>query len=303
MSKNWKFLVGTLLAVGAFTLAFFLASCGERQETSNYHYNPSWTRGGSIVFTTGLRSIRKDAIGTQLGSSYAESVTTCDATGAGDTFYFDVTGAPPYSASCSPVFDYVAYLDDLRSNLFHRIVVRNVAAGAHSGFDKIELAFNPGIKSFDWSADGAKLVYCTTREVRTINVGGTGDSLVTAESNLNFVAWKYGGRIAFVHGSLLSLIYADGSGRIDLAAAASVDRPQISATNTSEVFGLAGGSYCKVDVSVATPATSEILAGCSGDLPRLNATANKVIYSKIDSGEQSGIYALDLTAKTEAKIK
>jgi hypothetical protein len=301
MSKNRKFLVGALLTVGVCTLAFILASCGERQDTTKYYYSPSWLRDGGVVFTSGLQSIRKDAIGTQLGSSYTESVSTVDATGAGETFLFDVTGAPPYSASCSPAADYLAYLDDLRSNLFHRIVVRNIAGGAHSGLDQVELAFNPGIRSFDWAPDGQRLVYCTTGEVRTIKRDGSGDTLVIAANDLSFVTWKYADRIAFVHGGILSLIYSDGSGQLDLAAAASVDKPQISSANTSEVYGLAGGSYCKVNVDAGTPATSEILAACKGDLPRLSPAADKAIYSKL--GEQTGIYALDLTAKTETKIK
>ncbi|MFA4844262.1 MAG: hypothetical protein WC632_04840 [Candidatus Margulisiibacteriota bacterium] len=305
MSKNRKFLVGALLTAGVCTLAFILASCGERQETTKYYYSPSWLRSGGVVFIAGLQSIRKDAIGTQLGSSYTETVSTAEATGVGENFIFDVTGAPAYSMSCAPVGDYVAYMDDLRSTLFHRIIVRNIASGAHSGLDQVELAFNPGIKSFDWSSDGQRLVYCTTGEVRTIKRDGSGDTLVVTVADLSFVSWKYADRIAYVHGGLLSLIYADGSGRLDLAAAASVDKSQISAANTSEVFGLAGGSYCKVNVDAATPATSEILAGCKGDLPRLNPPADKVTYSKIESGEQSGIYTIDLTAavKAETKIK
>jgi len=311
MSKNRKFLVGALLTAGVCTLAFILASCGERQETTKYYYSPSWLRSGGVVFIAGLQSIRKDAIGTQLGSSYTETVSTAEATGVGENLLFDVTGAPAYSMSCAPVGDYVAYLDDLRSTLFHRIIVRNIASGAHSGLDQVELAFNPGIKSFDWSSDAKTIVYCTTSEVHTVNLDGTNDNkIVTGGTNISFVSWKYGTRVAFVSTissvPTLSLMNGDGTGSVtNLPAVAFVDKPQISAANTSEVFGLAGGSYCKVNVDAATPATSEILAGCKGDLPRLNPTADKVIYSKIESGEQSGIYTIDLTAavKAETKIK
>jgi hypothetical protein len=301
MSKKKKFLVGMGLSVAVVALVCVLASCGERAESTKYYYGPSLTRGGSVIFVLGLQSVRKDFIGTQLGSSYNESVNTMDTAGAGEAYLFDATGAPPYGMSCSPTTDYVGYLDDLRDNLFRRIVLRNIGSGAHSGLDKVELAFNPGIKSFDWSSDGTRLVYCTTNEVRTVKLDGTADTLVVAAADLTFVSWKNGGRIAFVHGGLLSLIYADGTGRLDLTAGGSVNKPQISATNTSEVYGLAGGSYCKVDVSAGSPATTEVLASFKGESPRLAQAADLVVYSK--SGEQSGIYVLNLAAKSETKIK
>lgn len=152
-----------------------------------------------------------------------------------------------------------------------------------------------------------KLVYCTTQEVHTVNFNGTGDVLVTAEANLESVTWRYGGRIAFVHstaaGKVLSLIYPDKSGRADKAVNASVDKPQISSLDTNEVYGIAGGSYCKVNVNAATPATAEVYANFKGDLPRLSPAADKVVYSK--TNENSGIYVLDLsvTPKVESKIK
>jgi len=129
---------------------------------------------------------------------------------------------------------------------------------------------------------------------------------VTAESNIESVSWKYGNRIAFVHTSsgskILSLIYLDGT-RVDLAASASVDVPQVSSANTFEVYGISGGSYCSVDTSAGTPATTEVYANFKGALPRISAAADKVVYDKV--GEESGIYVLDLsvTPKVETKIK
>jgi len=286
-------------------LVVSLVGCGERIESTSYYYTPGWTQAGDVIFVKGLQSVRKDAIGTQIGSTYTESVMTTTAAGAGESLLFDATDAPPIAVTCSPAGTaYAAYLNELSGGLYGKIVIRNVAAGTHTGLEKTELSFSPGIKSFDWSNDAAKLVYCTTREVRTINLDGTGDTLVTAESNLKFVSWRYGGRIAFVHtseaGTLLSMIYPSG-GRTNLAVAASVDKPQISSANTSEVYGLAGGSYCMVDVSAGTPATTEVLSNFGGQLPRLSPDASKVVYDK--SGESSGIYILDVAAKTEAKIK
>ncbi|MDD5594461.1 MAG: hypothetical protein PHG97_06965 [Candidatus Margulisbacteria bacterium] len=282
-----------------------LIGCGIRTENTSYFYSPGWTAGGNIIFIKGLQSVSKDIIGSQTGSSYTESVTTMTAAGAGETFWFDVTGAPPHAMSCAPTgTEYVAYMDqqDGATGLFGKVIIRNIAAGTHSGLEKVELSFSPGIKSFDWSSDATRIVYCTTQEVRTIKLDSTGNTLVTAESNLSFVTWKYGARIAFVHGSpsILSLIYADGTGRLNLAAAASVTKPQISAGNTNEVLGIAGGSFCSVNVS-GTPATTEVFAGFGGDLPRLNPAADTVTYSK--AGESSGIYLLNLSAKTESKLK
>jgi hypothetical protein len=282
-----------------------LAGCGEKTENTFYYYGPGWTRLNKVAFITGLQSVRKDAIGTQLGSTYTEALTTMEADGTGASTLFDVTGNPPYNISSSPTTDYLAYLDGLRGGLFAKIILRNIAAGTHTGLEQTELAFSPGIVSFDWSNDALKIAYCTTTEVRTVNLDGTADSLVVAATSLEAVAWKYGGRIAFVHttggNKILSLLYPDGSGRLDLDVAASVNKPQISSANTNEVYGIAGGALCKVDVSAGTPATTEVLAAFAGELPRLSPDATKVVYSK--AGETSGIYLIDLTAATKAETK
>jgi hypothetical protein len=292
MFRNW------VLVLGIVMLGFVLSGCGERMESSSYYYSPSWTSGGKVIFVKGLQSVRKDFIGSQLGSSYTETVMTMAADGTGDGVLFDATGDPPIAMSCSPVGDYVAYMNDLRDGLYRKVIIRNIAAGAHSGIDLVELAFNPGIRSFDWSNNGAQLVYCTTSEVRTINVDGSNDTLVTAVASPEFVTWKYGTRIAYVHdtdlGKVLSLV-----GGPDFAVSASVDKAQISSVNNNVLYGIAGTSYSSVEVGATT--ATPILASFAGDLPRLNATADKVVYDK--AGEQSGVYVLDLATKIETKIK
>jgi len=292
-----------LLVVGLIT------GCGERTERTHYYYSPSFTRDGKIICIEGVERVRKDILGSQLSSSYVEFITTMYATGTGESgSIFDVTDEIPYHMSCSPTTeaDYVAYMAELRSGLFRKIVIRNFGTGQHEGREMIELVFYPGIKSFDWSKDGNQLVYCTTQEVRTVDLDGFNDTQVVAESNLEFVTWKYGDRIAFVHstgtGKVLSLINPNTMVRNDLSVAASVDLPQISPTSNNIVYGIAGGSYCSVDVDAGTPATTEVFANFTGELPRLSSDANRVTYSKV--GEISGIYILELfIAPNEIKIK
>ncbi|MBU0672088.1 MAG: hypothetical protein KJ732_03570 [Candidatus Margulisbacteria bacterium] len=295
------------LLVGLLLLGvILLSSCGLRTESNNYYYSPSWIRAGAIIYIGQTSNVNKDILGSQVSSSYTEWVKTIYPAGTGESsVLWDATGAPPYAMTASPVTDYVAYGDDLRSGLYRKVVVRNIASGTHTGLELTELAFNPGVKSFDWSNDGTKLVYCTTAEVRTVDIDGGNDTLVTAESNLEFVAWKYGARIAFIRTSgsdkLLSVIYSSGSGRVDLLASASVDLPQISSANTNEVFGINGGNLAKVDVSAGTPATTTVKASFTGVLPRLSPDAANVTYSK--SSETSGIYSLAVATGTETNVK
>jgi dipeptidyl aminopeptidase/acylaminoacyl peptidase len=293
---------GSILFVGCLLLVGSLTGCGDITSNSEYYYNPSFTQSGKIVFIKGLQSTNKNVMGSQTGSSYTESLMNMTAAGAAETFLLDVTGNPPYAMTCSPTGEYAAYGDNLRNGLFEKIVVLNIGSG--SGLARIELTFVPGVSSFDWSSDGTKLVYSTSTEVRITNLDGTGDALVTAESAISAVAWKAGNRIAFVHGAtnkVLSLVYPANGNRQDLAVAASVDMPQISSANTNEVFGVAGGKYCSVDVSAGTPATTEVLANFKGALPRISPAGDTVVYSKI--GESSGIYLLNIAGKTETKIK
>lgn len=293
--KKVLIVVSLLLVVG------LLAGCGERSETTRYYYSPSWTRAGTIIFIGGTQTVRKDILGSQLGSTYTEYVKTIYPSGTGESsVLWDATDNPPYVMSCSPATDYVAYGDELMSGKYRKLVIRNIASGAHTGVEKLELVFSPGIKAFDWSNDGSQLVYCTSTEVRIIDNDGSNDTLVTAEANLEFVSWKYGNRIAFVRTSgtdtLLSVIYPNGSGRIDLTAAASVGLPQISATNTNEVFGTISGGYAKTNVNTATR-TNVMATGFAGVLPRLAADGKQLTYDK--SGQTSGIYTIpDVNAAT-----
>lgn len=305
MFRNWKF--GFWICLGFGIL--ILSGCGEKTESTSYYYKPAWTADGKVALVKGVQSVRKDAIGTQLGSTYTESLITMTSAGASETFIFDVTGTPPWSPSCSPNRNYAAYMDDKRGDYYGKIIIRNISTEAYTGMNEVILLFSTNrIRSFDWSSNGNQIVYCTSQEVHIRDWNdylGATDALVTAEANLQFVSWRYGSRIAFVHGSpeVLSLINSDGSGRLDLSASASVDIPQISSANTFEVYGISGGSYCVVDTSAGTPATTEVYANFKGSLPRLSSDASKVVYDKV--GEDSGIYVLDLsvTPKVETKIK
>ncbi|MBU0630243.1 MAG: hypothetical protein KKC80_04915 [Candidatus Margulisbacteria bacterium] len=293
-------------------LILLLAGCGERNEASSYFYSPSFTNDGSIVFIYGLQSINKNFLGSELSSSYTETVKTMDTAGAGETFIYDTTGDVPYSMSCSPAtgIKYVAYMGDLRNSSFGKIGIRNIKPSNQTGLTRAEMVFDDAsrIRSFDWSADGNKLVFCNDTGVVTRNWNdytGATDTVIIPQTGVEFVTWKYGNRIAFVYtdttGRHLSVINSDGSGRVDLPAAAMLEKPQVSPIATNEVYGIAGGSYCKIDLNDAAPATAEILAKFRGELPRISPTGDVVVYSK--TGAQSGIYSLNLTTKVESTLK
>ncbi|MDD5382722.1 MAG: hypothetical protein PHH60_03600 [Candidatus Margulisbacteria bacterium] len=289
--------------IALICLVALVAGCGEKTETTKYFYSPTWARDGRILMVGATQSVNKDNLGSQLSSSYSEYVFSIYPSGTGESSpLFNTTDNPPYAMTCSPATDYVAYGNDLMNNLYRTIVIQNIAIGQHSGIEKLELAF-AGVQSFDWSNDGTKLVYCTSSEVRTVNINGSNDTLVTQETSVDFVTWKYGGRIAFVHtpgaSKILSLIYPDGSGRVDLAAASSVSLPQISAVNTNEVFGKVGDTYIKVNVNTGTT-TPVVTLGFVGELPRLSSTAKQLTYSK--SGQSSGVYVLgDVSTATPSE--
>lgn len=299
MKKFIGLLVVSFLVMG-------LMGCGEKIESRNYYYSPTWTNLGKILYLYGLESVRKDALGTQLSSSYSETLMAMNIFGTDEAQFFATTDEPAYAMSYSPVRDYVAYLTEKVGNEYYKIVIRKVTTEAYTGMQKVVLLFSPKkVRSFDWSDDGNKIVYCTSNEVRVRNwddYNGTTDVLVTSESELKFVSWKYGKRIAFTYGSpeVMSLVYEDGSNRINLPAA-SVSCPQISAVNTNEVYGIANGAYCLVDASSSSPAIVEVLTNFKGELPRLSPDAKYVVYSKKD--EDSGIYLLNINAKSETKIK
>ena len=302
--KRFKALIAVC---GLLFAVCFLVGCGERIENASYYYAPSLARSGQIIFINGLQSTKKDVIGTQISSTYTESVGTTSQAGAGFAFLFEVTGAPAYYMSCAPVNDYIAYLDGLSNGVFSRIVVRNISATSpHTGLEQAQLIFSPGIVSFDWANSSTKFVYCTSNEIHTVNIDGTADTKILTQENLQFVAWKYGTKVVYTYTSGSNLIMGtmngDGTGvAATFAAGASVAKPQISRLNNNIVYGIAGGSFCSVDISAVGPATTEVLANYKGSVPRLAYDADVVVYSK--TGEQTGIYLLNLATKTETTVK
>ena len=284
-----------------------LAGCGIRTSTSNYFYSPSWTRANSIIYFGQTSSSSKDILGSQLSSSYTEWVKTIYPSGTGESsVLWDATDKPPYAMTCSPTTDFVAYGDTKMSGMYRTIVIRNIASGAHSGLDLVELAFT-GVKSFDWNNDGTKLVYCTSTEVRTIDIDGNNDALVTAEANLEFVSWKYGTRIVYVRTVGLSkecaLISSSDGGKRVLG---DLDLAQVSGANTNEVYGVVNTStateFWKADVSGATTVLAQITAPTlQAVLPRLSPDATLFAYSKVN--ETSGVYTLNIGTGVETEVK
>ncbi len=285
----------------------FLAGCGIRTETSNYFYSPSWTQANSIIYIGQTSSSSKDILGSQLSSSYTEWVKTIYPAGTGESsVLWDATDKPPYVMTCSPVTDFVAYGDDLRSGLYRTIVIRNISTGTHSGLDLVELAFT-GVKSFDWNNDATKLVYCTSTEVRTIDIDGANDTLVTAEANLEFVTWKYGTRIVYVMTSGSSkecaMINSGGGGKRVLG---DLDLAQVSGANTNEIYGVVNTAtateFWKADVSGGTTVLTQITAPTlQAVLPRLSPDATLFTYSKV--GEITGVYTLNISTGVETELK
>jgi hypothetical protein len=308
MAKVKRFSV-TLLGFGILILGFVLSGCGGTISNNLFYGNSSWTVDGNIICLKVLESTSKDLFGSQTGQTITDGITVMSAAGTGETTKFDVTSDLPYSMTCAPTTattQYVAYLNglDAPTQLFGGILVRSLSSGQK--LNTVQLNFTPGIRSCDWSNTGSQLVYCTATEVHIVNLDGTGDTaVVTGLTNAVFVAWKYGTKIAYVHtvggNTILSLVNANGTGNVNMAANASVEKPQISSANTNLIYGISGSSYCSVDVSAGTPTTTEVVANFKGALPRINATGDKVTYSK--TTEDTGIYVLDLGTKVETKIK
>ncbi len=299
-----KYFVGLL--VGLLAVGIFSGGCGERTETTRYYYSPSWTKDGKIILIGGTESVDKDILGGQLGSSYTEYVFTIYPSGTGESAaFFDVTDAPPYAMSCSPTRDYVAYLGELRSGEYGKIFIRSISTEAFTGMKELELTFYPKIKSFDWSDNGDKIVYCTTNEVKTRDWndfnGATEQVVTNTEKDLDFVSWMYGNnRIVFVSTSEGTfLINPNGTNRNALVGSGVVvDKPQIS-PDTTKVYGIMGGSY--VEVIISSGATSEVASGFAGELPRISPDGSMVTYSK--AGEESGVYIMYLATGTEETVK
>jgi WD40 repeat protein len=283
-----------------------LVGCGERTETSRYYYSPSWTNDGRIIFIGGTKSVDKDILGSQLSSSYSEYVKTIYPSGTQESqALFGVTEDPAYAMSCSPNRAYVAYLSELRSGEYGKIIIRSITTEAFTGMKVTELTFYPRIKSFDWSSNGDQIVYCTSSEVKIRDwndFNGSTEQVVTSgETNLNFVSWKDGNQIAFV--STLEgtfMINSNGTGRKELVGVGVVvDKPQVSSAAANPVYGIMGSTY--VEVTVSTGATSEVASSFSGVLPRISPDGDMVTYSK--SGEDSGVYIMYTATGTEETVK
>lgn len=285
-----KFKLVLLVCSSLVLLAGLVAGCGERIESNRYYYSPAFTRDGKIIYIGTLEEIRKNFLGQTISTSYRDYVATIYPTGTAESTLFEVTGELPYQMSASPTSDYVAYMIDLRNDKYGKIVIRYIGSGPSSKFELTKIP-RTNLKSFDWSKDGQNLVYCTTNEVRTMNLEGNNDTLVTSEANLEFVSWKYGDRIAFV--------YSEGGSKKTNLGNISLQYPQISPSNTNEVYGISGSDFKKFNILTQEETLQK--SNFSGVLPRISPDGKFATYNK--SGESSGIYLLNLENGEESKVK
>ena len=155
-----------------------LIGCGIRTENTYYFTAQKNDTSGDIIFIKGLQT---SAIVLSLTNRlFIHGERHDDGRGAGhETFWFDVTGRTPHAMSCAPTgTEYVALSGPAGRR--HRLIRQGChpanmhPAAPAPGLEKTELVFSPGIKSFDWSSDATRIVYCTTPEVRTIKLGARG---------------------------------------------------------------------------------------------------------------------------------
>jgi hypothetical protein len=108
--------------------------------------------------------------------------------------------------------------------------------------------------------------------------------LVLAAASVESVAYKYGTRIAFTYRdgtqSKVAAIDPNGTNRVNTGVAG-ITNLCISKAVVSEVHGLQAGAYVKVDLN--TFVTTSLIAGFSGNGPRLAPTADKVVFEKDSS--------------------
>ncbi|MBI5699016.1 hypothetical protein HZC35_01725 [Candidatus Saganbacteria bacterium] len=279
-------------------LLLFVSGCGERTSVSNTYSTPDWTKDGQVACLQGITNERADALGGTIAKSTTDWLTYMDASGANAFADTDITADLASNLSLSSVATLAAYAGGVGGGTFNKIVIRYLPSASGSHVSKIELNV-PNAVSFDWDSTGGKIVYCNTNgEIRTINIDGTGDTLII-DVDAASVAWKNGDRIAFTYldsgTSKVSLINSDGTNRLNTNVA-SVANLCVSRANTFEVFGVKSSTYVKINTQ--SLAETVVIASLSGSNPRLALTGDKIVF---DSG--NSLYTQDFSGAAAVKIK
>lgn len=285
-------------ALAFLALLLLVSGCGERTSVSNTYTSPDWTKDGQVACLQGITNERADALGGTIAKSTTDWLTYMDATGANAYTDTDVTADLPSGLSMSSVTTLAAYASGVGAGTFNKIIIRYLPSASGSHVSKIELNV-PNAVYFDWDSTGGKIVYCNTSgEIRTINIDGTGDTLVI-DVDATSVAWKNGNRIAFTYldsgVSRVALINSDGTNRLNTNVS-SVSNLCVSRANTFEVFGVKSSTYVKINTQ--TLAETAVIASFSGSNPRLALTGDKIVFDSNNS-----LYTQDFTGTAAAKIK
>lgn len=284
-------------------LLLTIVGCSLRNETTNYYYNPAFTRDGKVLFVTERHSSDKDALGSQVASSNAEYLTTIYPAGTGEsTSLLDVTDLTPGPLNCSPTGEYVGFLYELRSGAYGKLGIYSISAEAGPWFAERTVTFPLRIKSFDWSASAEKVIYCTTSEVRVKDLGSSEDLLITAETGIESVGLKYGMRIVAAGSSegirRCFSILLNGTGRVDYVAA--LEQPQINGGNTGEAFGILDGKLVKINLTSGV--TTEIYASFS-NIDNFSLSPDGTLAAFSRTNETTGVYVLNLATGSVEAVK
>jgi len=296
--KTLKTQITILLFIAAL---FVTAGCSGRYERSDYYERPSWTRNGEIICIRGILEKNFDTINNLVGESYNEYLSVVTADGTGETVYNQVTDYLAENLTYNPTTEMVAFRTGSSAGVSRYIVMQFLPSASYTGPDQLTLSV-PNVLSFDWDNTGTKLVYCNTDgEIRTINLDGSGDTLVKDVDAIT-VNWKYGNRIAFEYldsgETKLALINSDGTGQMNMLTS-SVTDPQISCVNPNHIYGKRDYGYIRLNVTnYPTIESTTFIASLEAADPQLSPDAAKIVIAKTD-----GIYTILLSTGAETKIK
>lgn len=279
-------------------MLLLVSGCGERTSVSNTYSTPDWTKDGQVACLQGITNERADALGGTIAKSTTDWLTYMDANGANAYADTDITADLASNLSMSSVATLAACASGVGAGTFNKIIIRYLPSATGTHVSKIELNV-PNAVSFDWDSTGGKIVYCNTSgEIRTINIDGSGDTLIL-DVDATSVAWKNGNRIAFTYldsgVSKVSLINSDGTNRLNTNVA-SVSNLCVSRANTFEVFGVKSFTYVKINTQ--SLAETAVIASFTGSNPRLASTGDKIVFD-----QNNALYTQDFTGAAAVKIK
>lgn len=260
--------------------------CGETTHESSAYYSPNWMPDGRIICYK-VTSKWSNALWGRKELGDTDYITAMSVEGTNEVNLFENTfKSGGGDAVCSPTGERIA--------VYSPGYPEGIAIYDYSG-NKTLILSGEHVDSADWSPDGSKLAYISSRKLYIVNADGTGNMQISSEAS-DPVSWRAGNIISYGY---LFIIGADGTNNTKLVSGA---YPQNY--SSAEVVYLGADGVYKINTNGT--GNSKLFSNYQRTTLKLSFDNTKIVGGDLIAGGGShigGIWITNISDGNSTKIR